>query len=1230
MQATRGGRRQNFREGLIRRLNVQQSISSSGQPLVPVTVADATTSSFSSDVPSHGGRRASMLGADIGDVAITAAAVAIARDAENSRHGTRCSFDGSSGRGSFSSLTLTALEAISTASDGHSSPSLTRPVTDGSLLGRESPKVAGTNDHSEHRRKSSSAVAHESPPHTVGVMRHVADEHALTPLSLRPPRARSSSASPVSPSAATRTSAQTAAAEEVGGKRAALSRRASVAGAAHFTHIHSSAAATAATKAGTASLSQRASFSSRASFDGSTVSARLALHNSLQTPSIPDTNPVAALSAVASSTEAAATDVSAIHGVLAALVAHQQCVRSRRLEAWAAALSTSGGFDEPAAVAAAAAAVLPVAPGSGDCKARPLMRELAPRRPVTKNHAAWVSWRDVSGGGGGCQHCGARFTLTQRRHHCRGCGALTCASCSQFRLLPRFERLCCFCDALLRGHALRPARPDSASFLAAIAAVELEEVTRRIEWGQPCAVAVGVSGVTPLHVAVCVCANVRARAATDSAVAATAAAAAASAASAGLGDGGSSSSSVNTSISRRGAINAWPPPALLIPWSGAAAEGEAVAAPLTPAAMSNAAGAAHKHPHTPPLPHAGGTFSPRLAGVAAVGALQHRTGGGGGGGSGGVAGSSPSKGSGRTAGLASAPTPMSPLVLLKQASPASGPGMGGVAAPAAAAAAAAAVDALALPGPAAPSPQLLPLPPLLGGALGGVAAPRISLAAAPTPPPPPPSLLKLPSALHLMHALTAAAAAAASPHALPVTPPAGGVTGDSSGSGVRRSPAAALVSSPAVSSVAVQSLQQLLLPMLALPSSGLVAPPQHVASFAATATGVPLDPVLERSARAIILLLLDNGADVVAASHSGRTPLHTAALWGTAAVVRLLLERGALQARRDAAGLTAYDYAVLRAGSGDQEGTAVQRVLDKRYETGSARLHGGRVARHFVAWSASLASAAAAPPIAPPPAAAATVLADDVNSEEAVASDALLEARAVAVARLTATCATGVVAPGDSTPSLLTSGSDVPQGEDKEGEDEEGEEEDDDEAAEESLAEALPMPSRAQLADMGITVLEPPAQALQANLMALRIDYERRSNAVMWTSHYTTTAVPPTTSAPSSAPAPSSSQHCDGAAADDALATRARLLELELLPPASVHELGWRREIALVSQAWRAGHTLSAAAVAAAAGASAGASAEGPETDVSSSVETAFAALNPSSVFNVPLTIRADRALRAQ
>ncbi len=56
-----------------------------------------------------------------------------------------------------------------------------------------------------------------------------------------------------------------------------------------------------------------------------------------------------------------------------------------------------------------------------------------------------------------CVGCGVRFTIYERRHHCRACGKLFCSSCSKYRSqipkmkIPQKVRVCKPCLDQLRG-----------------------------------------------------------------------------------------------------------------------------------------------------------------------------------------------------------------------------------------------------------------------------------------------------------------------------------------------------------------------------------------------------------------------------------------------------------------------------------------------------------------------------------------------------------------------------------------------------------------------------------------------------------------------------------------------------------------------------------------------------------------------------------------------------------
>ena len=90
---------------------------------------------------------------------------------------------------------------------------------------------------------------------------------------------------------------------------------------------------------------------------------------------------------------------------------------------------------------------------------------LAPGMPTRKEDvasakakAAWVLDSEASS----CTKCGAKFTVRRRRHHCRLCGGVFCAACSEARasknldgvILAKPQRACADCYEEVRS---RPA-----------------------------------------------------------------------------------------------------------------------------------------------------------------------------------------------------------------------------------------------------------------------------------------------------------------------------------------------------------------------------------------------------------------------------------------------------------------------------------------------------------------------------------------------------------------------------------------------------------------------------------------------------------------------------------------------------------------------------------------------------------------------------------------------------
>ncbi len=60
-------------------------------------------------------------------------------------------------------------------------------------------------------------------------------------------------------------------------------------------------------------------------------------------------------------------------------------------------------------------------------------------------------------GAGACVDCGVKFTIYERRHHCRHCGKVFCSSCTQYKAeIPRLKimqpvRVCKSCHDSLRN-----------------------------------------------------------------------------------------------------------------------------------------------------------------------------------------------------------------------------------------------------------------------------------------------------------------------------------------------------------------------------------------------------------------------------------------------------------------------------------------------------------------------------------------------------------------------------------------------------------------------------------------------------------------------------------------------------------------------------------------------------------------------------------------------------------
>jgi hypothetical protein len=327
-------------------------------------------------------------------------------------------------------------------------------------------------------------------------------------------------------------------------------------------------------------------------------------------------------------------------------------------------------------------------------------------------------------------------------------------------------------------------------------------------------------------------------------------------------------------------------------------------------------------------------------------------------------------------------------------------------------------------------------------------------------------------------------------------------------------------------------------------------------------TGVLIcSPEEEKIAIAVARMLLRQGAQVNAVTHSGRTPLHVAAMAGTASMVQLLLDNGALQAKADKHGLTAYDYAKLRLARGDPHGRAILSLLESKYASG---------------WVECLTEA-----FAPAPSLRRRWMPPCVRGNEA-AYHAAIQAGSRALAALLLEPKSKNAGVGHHQGREFSGGDEILYGQD-------GMDIGDQEAAAQSRAEALPLPPRSQLNEIGVGVLDPAAQALQANLLAVRNGFER-----WFAENYA-----------------SISAVLD---ADRLLDTesslRCRFVALGMLSLSSWQELAWKKAYSFVGPVWRLGHP------------------SDNDGDVAPLIEAAFQAINPQSPFNYDLVIRADAELR--
>lgn len=142
---------------------------------------------------------------------------------------------------------------------------------------------------------------------------------------------------------------------------------------------------------------------------------------------------------------------------------------------------TPGGFSTPDAGSGGGSGPAP-SPPAVDVPSTAQVPRLA--GGVTSDAAAWVPSSSVSA----CQLCNVRFTITNRKHHCRGCGKVVCARCSPYRLYVEavrgVARVCFVCAHKTAGEVWEMARNDTALFLAAAERGDALAVEWRLGNGQ--------------------------------------------------------------------------------------------------------------------------------------------------------------------------------------------------------------------------------------------------------------------------------------------------------------------------------------------------------------------------------------------------------------------------------------------------------------------------------------------------------------------------------------------------------------------------------------------------------------------------------------------------------------------------------------------------------------------------------------------------------------------------
>ncbi|NWQ80385.1 RBNS5 protein, partial [Columbina picui] len=83
--------------------------------------------------------------------------------------------------------------------------------------------------------------------------------------------------------------------------------------------------------------------------------------------------------------------------------------------------------------------------------------ESAKIRAIEKSVVPWVSDQDVPF----CPDCGSKFSIRNRRHHCRLCGSIMCKKCTELVSLPLASKLTSASKAALGSHTSPNSSPNS-------------------------------------------------------------------------------------------------------------------------------------------------------------------------------------------------------------------------------------------------------------------------------------------------------------------------------------------------------------------------------------------------------------------------------------------------------------------------------------------------------------------------------------------------------------------------------------------------------------------------------------------------------------------------------------------------------------------------------------------------------------------------------------------------